>query len=187
MRRIALAAITLALLILSGHYSVLTNALGFPIAAEYAGECESAIFRDNPPNERIIELLIEGEPMGNISFILPVVYDHPVEALARINEFYVGARCRFTRKNDREISMQGKIFFTYMWRNGNRRLGKIEIDKTLEDGIPKKIVGVHLDPPEADAKLTEEVLAALKWRYHLTATIRAPLLAPLVVPVGESK
>ena len=172
---------TVILFIGVARYACLSGAFGVPNSAEYAGDCEATVFREEGEVERVVEFLLEGETIGkNVSLVLPVVYDTPVRTLTRVNDYYVGARCLFTRKDDDDINIKGDILLTYMDETDNERhLARIKLkSRAFVDGVSEKIIGIPTELVDENQELTDEFLETVKWHYHLTVIIRKPLLAP---------
>ncbi|HQO34542.1 MAG TPA: hypothetical protein PLG59_07765 [bacterium] len=188
MRFSTVALSSMILLVGTVHFAGLSDALGVSSPAQYAADCEGRIFWEPPSNERILEILIEGESIGNVSLFLPALYDTSLRALVRINDHYVGTRCVLTRKDEKEVGIKMDVFLTYEDKPGEHSLATLNIyDRVLIPGVPQRFVGVPTAPVQPEKELTEEYLATLKWHYHLTATIREPLLPPAAVPLKEAK
>ena len=92
----------------------------------FGERCEQSIFGkdsylgEDQQVEKVLELIVQGQDIGNLSLLLPVRYGQRLQALANSGKSYIGAECYLTEIGNGCVELRGRVLFS-AFEDGERR------------------------------------------------------------------
>ena len=115
-------------------------------------------------DDKVLEIRITGEYVEDVSIILPVRYNRPLQGLVYIGKTHVGAKYYLKKLDKGLIQMDGRISFTVFEPDGVRILRNVTVKREkLTENVVRGILGNRLDEDTARDKWI--VKAVVRDRY----------------------
>lgn len=127
----------------------------YKTSLNYIESCEYDVFADEEvatpdPVDQIVELKFVGELVQKeMTLLLPVRYEKPLQVLAGDKENYVGAECVLTRVGPDVTELKGRILFTILDKQENN-IKRIKLDIKGKHLPYDTLVTVHSQKAKGD-------------------------------------